>query len=126
MTMKMKALLRYDLVLVMTAVLLTGGIFLQSSASAETPAADRAEHYIDLHLHLDGAITLEIAKKLAAIQNIELPGENDEELEAKLTVPDDCESLNDFLECFALPLSLMQTPEGLSEAVRLVCDNIQS
>lgn len=42
MTMKMKALLRYDLVLVMTAVLLTGGIFLQSSASAETPAADRA------------------------------------------------------------------------------------
>ena len=126
MTMKMKALLRYDLVLVMTAVLLTGGIFLQSSASAETPAADRAEQYIDLHLHLEGAITLEIAKKLAAIQNIELPGENDEELEAKLTVPDDCESLNDFLECFALPLSLMQTPEGLSEAVRLVCDNIQS
>ena len=31
---------------------------------------------IDLHLHLDGAITVEIAKKLAGIQGIELPTED--------------------------------------------------
>ena len=82
--------------------------------------------YIDLHLHLDGAITLDIAKKLASLQNIELPTDNDEELEKLLSVPDDCESLNDFLQCFELPLTLLQTPEGLTEAVRLVSDNIQS
>lgn len=82
--------------------------------------------YIDLHLHLDGAITLDIAKKLASLQNIELPTDNDEELEELLSVPDDCESLNDFLKCFELPLTLLQTPEGLTEAVRLVSDNIQS
>ena len=87
---------------------------------------DRANKYIDLHLHLDGAITLDIAKKLASLQNIKLPTDNDEELEALLSVPDDCESLNDFLECFELPLTLLQTPEGLTEAVRLVSDNIES
>ena len=82
--------------------------------------------YIDLHLHLDGAITVDIAKKLGALQNMAFKARNDEELEALLSVPKDCRSLNDFLKCFSLPLSLMQTPEGLSEAVRLVADNIQS
>ena len=61
-----------------------------------------ADKYIDLHLHLDGAITLDIAKKLASLQNIKLPTDDDEELEKLLSVPDDCESLNDFLECFEL------------------------
>ena len=84
-----------------------------------------ADRYIDLHLHLDGAVTVEIAKQLAELQNIKLPAADDEELKRLLTVPADCESLNDFLECFALPLSLMQTPEGLSEAVRLVAENVK-
>ena len=75
--------------------------------------------YIDLHCHLDGSITLDIARKLAALQNIELPA-SDEELESKLSVPESCESLNEFLECFALPCSLMQTKEGITESVRLV------
>ncbi len=75
--------------------------------------------YIDLHCHLDGSITLDIARKLAAIQHIELPA-SDAELESKLSVPESCESLNEFLECFALPCSLMQTKEGITESVRLV------
>ena len=83
-------------------------------------------NYIDLHLHLDGAITVDIAKKLAKLQNIILPADNDEELEKLLTVPPECENLNEFLACFALPCSLMQTPEGLTEAVRLVADDIMS
>ena len=81
---------------------------------------------IDLHLHLDGAITVDIAKKLASIQGITLPGDSDDELSSLLSVPENCESLNDFLKCFALPCSLMQTPEGLREAVRLVCDDLSS
>lgn len=85
----------------------------------------KIDKYIDLHLHLDGAITVDIAKQLASLQNINLPY-NDTELERLLTVPDDCESLDKFLECFKLPLTLLQTKEGLTEAVRLVSDNIQS
>ena len=75
---------------------------------------------IDLHCHLDGSITLDIAKKLGELQNIELPAKSDEALLKKLSVPEDCESLNDFLQCFGLPLRLLQTKEGIAEAVRLV------
>ena len=85
-----------------------------------------AQKYIDLHLHLDGAITLDIANKLADLQGITLPASDDKALEKLLTVPDDCQSLNDFLKCFALPLSLMQTYTGLKESVRLVAENIRS
>ena len=81
---------------------------------------------LDLHCHLDGSITLEIAKKLGALQNIELPAKTDEGLLKKLSVPEDCESLNDFLQCFGLPLRLLQTKEGISEAVRLVQENCKS
>ena len=75
---------------------------------------------IDLHLHLDGAITVPIAKKLAHLQGIELPSKDEEELKALVQVPADCPDLNAFLQCFELPVSLMQSPEGLEEAVRLV------
>ena len=80
-----------------------------------------ADKYIDLHLHLDGAVTVGIARKLADLQGISLPSDDDK-LSEMLTVPSDCKSLNDFLKCFDLPLSLMQTEEGISEAVCLVCD----
>ena len=82
--------------------------------------------YIDLHLHLDGARTVKIAKKLASLQGITLPAKDDGELSRMLSVPSDCASLNDFLSCFALPDSLMQTEEGLREAVRLVMDDALS
>ena len=36
-------------------------------------------HFIDLHLHLDGAITLDIAKVLAKLQNQTLPASSDAE-----------------------------------------------
>jgi len=81
--------------------------------------------FIDLHLHLDGAITVDIAKKLAALQNIKLPTNDDKELETLLTVKKDCRNLDDFLKCFALPISLLQTREGIREAIKLVADNIQ-
>lgn len=94
-----------------------------NNGNSTIPYTDK---YIDLHLHLDGAITMNIAKQLAVLQNITLPTNNDTELEELLSVSDDCESLNDFLKYFELPLTLLQTPEGLSESVRLVGDNIAS
>ena len=81
--------------------------------------------YIDLHCHLAGSITVDIARKLAALQNIELPA-SDAELESRLSVPESCENLNEFLECFALPCSLMQTKEGITESVHLVQEYMKS
>lgn len=78
--------------------------------------------YIDLHCHLDGSITPSIAKELAALQDIPLP-EEESELERLLSLPQDCENLNDFLKCFALPLTLLQTKIGIREAVRKVAKN---
>ena len=86
----------------------------------------KIKKFIDFHLQLDGAITLDIAKKLAVLQNIELPKETDRELQPILFVQENCESLTHFLECFKVPLSLLQAREGIREAVRFVVDNIQS
>ncbi|RGY98744.1 adenosine deaminase [Clostridium sp. AM58-1XD] len=85
----------------------------------------RKDVYIDLHIHLDGAITADIAKKLAAVQHMELPTDGDKALAKLLSVPADCRSLNDFLKCFALPLSLLQTREGIVGAVRMVQENVK-
>lgn len=78
--------------------------------------------YIDLHLHLDGAITAEAAMELAEVQGISLPAKTEKELEKLISVPEGCASLNDFLRCFELPLSLLQTKEGIRRAVRLVLE----
>lgn len=86
---------------------------------------DQETGYGELHLHLDGAITPRIAKKLAALQGIELPYEG-EQLNNALSVGEDCQSLNEFLQCFDLPLKLLQTKEVISEAVYLVQEELKA
>ena len=77
-----------------------------------------AEDYsiIDLHLHLDGSISLDSARELAQMQAISLP-ESDEELQLLLQVDEDCKDLNEYLEKFDLTVSLLQTKEAISTAV---------
>lgn len=81
-------------------------------------------HFIELHAHLDGSITLDIAKDLMQSQNFPLL--DDEELLAKLTLPPSCESLNDFLKCFEMPLTLLQTKESLKRATYLILENMKN
>lgn len=83
------------------------------------------KRFIDLHLHLDGAITASIARSLARLQGMDLPPE-DEELKRRLTVPEGCTSLNEFLNCFELPCALLQRPEALTLAVQLVCEELEA
>ena len=79
---------------------------------------------IDLHLHLDGSMSLECARSLAKKQGIALPDDN--ELLSRLRVSDDCRDLNEYLERFDLPLSLLQTAEAISESVERLCNELQS
>ena len=72
---------------------------------------------IDLHLHLDGSLSVDSVRKMAALQGIQI-SENDEELREMLQVSEGCRDLNEYLEKFAFPCSLMQTAEGLAMAVR--------
>ena len=81
-------------------------------------------YFIDLHLHLDGAITLDIAKVLAKLQNQTLPSSSDAELSKLLSIPPDCEDLNEYLRRFDLPISLLQTKESISEAFYLVQEKL--
>ena len=75
---------------------------------------------IDLHIHLDGSLSLASARALADMQGIALP-EDDEALSRMLRVSDNCQSLNEYLEKFALPLTLLQTAEAIGEAAFRLC-----
>ena len=62
------------------------------------------------HLHLDGSIDIELAKKYAKEDGYDL---TDDEIVKELQVDKGCHNLNDYLEKFTLPCSLLQTKERL-------------
>lgn len=74
---------------------------------------------IDLHLHLDGSLSPRIARALADMQGIKIP-EDEKALESLLTVSENCRDLNEYLEKFAFPCSLLQTPASLEMAVEML------
>lgn len=61
---------------------------------------------IELHLHLDGSISLDLASKLS---NLSL-----EEVKKKMIAKDKCLNLSDYLTRFNFPIELMQTKENLT------------
>ena len=78
---------------------------------------------IDLHLHLDGSLSLTSVKKLAALSGVALP--DDETLLKQLQVSPDCRDLNEYLTKFAFPCSLLQTEEAIALAVQTLCEELQ-
>jgi len=71
---------------------------------------------IDLHLHLDGSLSLRTVRQLAKMQGIRVP-EDDRSLLRLLQVDEGCRDLNDYLKKFDFPLTLLQTREAISLAV---------
>ena len=69
----------------------------------------------DLHVHLDGSLSLESVRHLCDMQNIETGDEI--ELSEKLSVSSDCKNLNEYLEKFEFPLQLLQTREAVKYSV---------
>ena len=72
---------------------------------------------IDLHNHLDGSLPVATVLELAAMSGVELPSNTVDGLRAYLTVEPDCTSLNEYLEKFAIPVSVLQTEACLEKAV---------
>ncbi|MBQ3257609.1 MAG: adenosine deaminase [Oscillospiraceae bacterium] len=72
---------------------------------------------IDLHNHLDGSLPVATVLELAEMSGVELPAKTVETLRPYLTVEPDCTSLNEYLEKFAIPVSVLQTEACLEKAV---------
>lgn len=72
---------------------------------------------IDLHLHFDGSLPVKTVWEQAKKQGITLPAASIEELYDKMICPVDCQSLNEYLEKFDIPLSVLQTKEGIRESM---------
>ena len=80
---------------------------------------------IDLHLHLDGSLTPGYVIRQAKKQGIELPVWEESELVKYMTAPADCKDLNEYLEKFDLPGSVMQTEDALTDAAQDVCTQMK-
>lgn len=72
---------------------------------------------IDLHLHLDGSLSPEWMLEWAEKQQIALPTQDPKNLLSFVSVPQDCADLNQYLNCFAIPVSLLQREEAITSAV---------
>ena len=78
---------------------------------------------IELHVHLDGCLRSKTVKELLD-SDVSL-----EEINKKLTVSKHCQSLNEYLEKFKLPIEVLQTKENLKRVsyelgLDLINDNV--
>jgi len=85
----------------------------------------KLECLVDLHIHLDGSVSVNSARELAEIEKISLP-ESDKELSEMLMISEDCRDLNEYLEKFSLPVSLMQSRESLRTASYNLCRELKA
>lgn len=76
---------------------------------------------VELHCHLDGSLPEKTVRQLAEKAGISLP-EEETALRKMLTVPADCKSLKEYLDCFSLPLSCLQTYDALYTASRALAE----
>ena len=67
---------------------------------------------IDLHLHLDGSLSNEDICYLARLNNINI---TNKDLNG-IILKDDCQSLKEYLNCFELPLKLLQNKKSIEYA----------
>ena len=82
------------------------------------------KNLIDLHLHLDGSLSSNTVCALAEMQGVTLP-KSQEELQNLLCAPKRCRDLNEYLERFELPLSLLQTAQAIELATFRLCQTLK-
>jgi len=75
---------------------------------------------IDLHLHLDGSLSIEDYRYLATTHNIQL----NDDFPNSIFVSNDCENLNEYLKKFDLPLTLLQDELSLAYATKSLINRL--
>ncbi len=75
---------------------------------------------IDLHLHLDGSLSVEDFKFLAEKNHVSLG----DDFPNNVYVPSDCKSLEEYLERFDLPCSLLQDEMSIAYATKSLVDRL--
>lgn len=74
---------------------------------------------VDLHLHLDGSLSVDSVKELMQIQGIK-NCYSDSELLEKLQVSDGCRDLNEYLEKFDFPIKRCFRQKRLSDTASTI------
>lgn len=79
---------------------------------------------IDLHLHFDGSIPIEVLQNLARRQGLDL---SIEQLTRECVAPTNCGDLNRYLRCFDLPIVLLQSEWAIRQAMigLMTCDKLR-
>lgn len=72
---------------------------------------------VELHLHLDGSISIDLASKLSKLDK--------EKLEETMIAPEKCKNLSEYLTKFDLPIQLMQTKENLTQIASNLVDELE-
>ena len=81
-------------------------------------------HVTELHLHLDGSLRPETVWELAKEQGIRLPAESAEEVKYKMEVPEDCRTLEEYLERFDLPLLVLQRADAIERVTYALVEDL--
>lgn len=82
----------------------------------EAKNMSKPAEYVDLHLHLDGSLSPEFILDRAEREGIDLGVKSVAELCPLLTANQETASLNEYLQCFEIPLKVLQSAEGLEGA----------
>ena len=72
---------------------------------------------VELHLHLDGSVPLEVAEELSSMSM--------EILKKEMIASDKCENLSEYLTKFDLPISIMQTRDNLIRISKALVDYLE-
>lgn len=71
---------------------------------------------IELHLHLDGAVSIELASQLSGLSI--------QKVKEKMIAPNKCENLSEYLTKFDFSSSIMQTKENLTLIAKALVDKL--
>ncbi|WP_409967846.1 adenosine deaminase [Bengtsoniella intestinalis] len=77
---------------------------------------------LDLHCHLDGSFPPALIHKLV---NQTSP-QSLEAVTQKLQVPENCQNLGEYLQCFDLPIACMQTPQAVEAGAYQFVQSLQA
>ena len=78
---------------------------------------------IELHCHLDGSVRPSTLFELAKASGVTVKTTLSD-FDSLIRVPSNCQSLVDYLKCFALPIALMQTEENLERIGRELIEDV--